>query len=294
MKKNFLLSVLFSFACATTTTPAPVVASPPADAPDIVLPGGTGAAALSVIRVGHATVLVDFDGEVVLTDPWFTESSQYHHGEPLGMSLASLPKLAAVVISHEHYDHFDIDAFTAYPDKSVPFFVVPGLAEKVRKAGFQNVRELAAWESATAGSLTLTAAPGEHSVAEVTYVLSGKGRTVYFGGDTKRIPALDELPRRFPKIDLVLLPVNGLTVMGKQVVMSADEAAQLTQTLHASVAVPTHYAYHGGRIKEAVILSYDGTAERYATEAARLSPDTQVRILSPGQRLRIRSTETAK
>ena len=47
----------------------------------------------------------------------------------------------------------------------------------------------------------------------------------------------------------------------------------------------------GGRIKEAVVLSYKGTAERFVSETARLSPETQVRILAPGQRLRIRSAE---
>lgn len=287
MKKTTSILALFLFA-ACATTPAPVVSSPPADAPDIVLPAEGAAAPLSVVRIGHATVLLDFDGEFVLADPWFTESSQYHHGEPLGMSLSSLPKLSAVLVSHEHYDHFDIDAFSAYPDKDVPFFVVPGIADKARKAGFRNVRELQAWQSATTGSLTITAAPGEHSVAEVTYVLAGKGRTVYFAGDTKLIAALDELPRRFPKIDLALLPVNGLKVFGKEVVMSADEAAQLTRALRPRVAVPMHYAYHGGRIKEAVILSYNGTAERYVAEATKLAPETQVRILSPGQRLRIR------
>jgi L-ascorbate metabolism protein UlaG (beta-lactamase superfamily) len=144
MNRTLLPMILLCAACATT--PAPVVSSPPADAPEIALPADGAAAPLAVIRVAHATVLVDFDGEVVLTDPWFTESAQYHQGEPLGLSLSSLPRLAAVVVSHGHYDHFDIDAFKAYPDKDVPFFVVAGLAEKVRAAGFRRVRELAPWE----------------------------------------------------------------------------------------------------------------------------------------------------
>jgi L-ascorbate metabolism protein UlaG (beta-lactamase superfamily) len=33
---------------------------------------------------------------------------------------ADLPPLAGVVVSHGHYDHFDLDAFAAYPDKAVP------------------------------------------------------------------------------------------------------------------------------------------------------------------------------
>ena len=73
--------------------------------------------------------------------------------------------------------------------------MVPGLAQKARDAGFHNVRELSPWQSATVGALTITAAPGQHSVTEVTYVLQGKGRTVYFAADTKLIPALqNDLP----------------------------------------------------------------------------------------------------
>jgi L-ascorbate metabolism protein UlaG (beta-lactamase superfamily) len=80
---------------------------------------------------------------------------------------------------------------------------------------------------------------------------------VYFGGDTKLIPALEgDLPRRFPIVDLALLSVNGLQVRGQQVVMTDAEAAKLAGALHAAVAVPIHYMFRGG-----TILSYHGTAE---------------------------------
>lgn len=63
---------------------------------------------------------------------------------------------------------------------------------------------------------------------EITYVLQGGKRTVYFGGDTLAIPELRELPGRFGHFDLALLPVNGLCIRpvnGQQVVMNATQAA---------------------------------------------------------------------
>ncbi len=205
-----------------------------------------------------------------LTDPWFTETEEYRHGEPLGIGLADLPKLTAVISSHAHYDHFDIDAFAAYPDKSVPFFVAPGMAAAARKVGFTNVHELAPWQSATAGTLTITAAPGAHGVEEVTYVVQGKGDSVYFGGDTELIPPLEtELPKRFPVIDLKLLSVNGLHAGGTQVVMTDQEAAKLAGELHAAVAVPIHYKFRGGIIADTFIPSYHGTAEGFLEAATR-------------------------
>jgi L-ascorbate metabolism protein UlaG (beta-lactamase superfamily) len=273
-----------------TPTPAPVAATRPPDAPParVVSTAQPLPANLAVTRIAHATVLLDFDGEQVLTDPWFTETEEYHHGEPLGLSLAQLPKLTAVVASHGHYDHFDVEAFAAYPDKAVPFFVAPGMAAAAHKAGFTNVQELAPWQSARAGSLTVTAAPGEHGVFEVTFVIQGKGDTVYFGGDSKLISALEEdLPKRFPVIDLALLSVNGLQVHGKQVVMSDQEAAKLAGELHAAVAVPTHYMFRGGAVSEK-FLSYHGTPGGFAQAAKTLAPGTDARILAPGERLEIR------
>lgn len=291
MTKHATISLtLLLSACATT--PAPVRGGEPPDALTIEL-AGEPAAPLTLTRVAHASVLLDFDGDIVLTDPWFTESSQYHHGEPLGVALDELPHLRAVVASHGHYDHFDIEAFAAYPDHDVPFFVAPGMAEDARDAGFTNVHELDPWEEGHAGPITITAAPAEHGVPEVTFVLEGKGNTVFFGADTLRIAALDEVAERFPQIDLALLPVNGLRAVGNQVVMSADEAAELTAVLHPSVAVPIHYAFRGGWFTENVILSYEGTPRAFTRAARRRAPETRAVVLQTGQELVLRHDEAA-
>ncbi len=44
---------------------------------------------LAITRVCHACVLIELNGTRVLTDPWFTERSGYHRGEPLAMSVGS-------------------------------------------------------------------------------------------------------------------------------------------------------------------------------------------------------------
>ncbi len=206
----------------------------------------------------------------VLTDPWFSEKTHYHHGEPLGLSLAQLPRLTAVVASHEHDDHFDIETFAAYPDKALPFFVGPNMVDTARAAGFTNVRELRPWESATVGPLTITAAPAAHKEPEVTLVIQANGATVYFGGDTRLIPELDELPKRFPSVQLALLSVNGLRVLGEQVVMNTEQAAEFAGRIGAELAVPIHYRFHGSWFTDSVVLTCDGTPERFvaATQAA--------------------------
>src|SRR5215470_4332548 len=243
---------------------------------------------LTVTRVTHACVLLDFAGQRVLTDPWFSERRGYYRGEPLAFSPGGLPQLAGVLVSHGHYDHFDMAAFAAYPDRSVPFVVKRGLAARVRAAGFANVTEVDPWEQASPGGLRVTAAPAKHSVPEVSFIIEAAGQSVFFGGDTLRIAELDEVARRYPRIDLALLPVNGLAIrpaFNRQVVMTAEQAAGLAAVLQARFAVPIHYRYTAGPIRDRLLLKYDGTPERFAEALSTAAPAVQAKILEPGEPL---------
>jgi L-ascorbate metabolism protein UlaG (beta-lactamase superfamily) len=274
----------YSFMFATPIA-APIIAGPPGIVTPVLVPGTAVASPLGVTRVAHASVLLDFDGVRVLTDPWFTQKWHFHQGEPLGMALADLPPLDLIVATHAHYDHFDIDALAAYPHKDVPFLVGPDMADAARRAGFTNVHELVPEQVWRHGPLTVTGVAARHKVPELTFMIQAKGRTVYFGGDTLLIPELRELPKRFPDIDLALLSVNGLSVMGRPVVMSAEEAAELAQVLRAKVAVPIHYRFIGSWFTDTFILSRNGTPERFVAATKRMAPNVQVRVLDPGQKL---------
>ncbi len=280
------LAVSFFFA---PLEPAPVRTGVAPAARSVALrtsPSGVKAG-FSVTRIAHASVLLDFGNAKVLTDPWFSEKLHYHHGEPLAMSVEQLPQLTAIVASHAHYDHFDIETMARYPHKAVPFFVGPDMAEAARAAGFTNVRELKPWEAVTVGPLTITAAPASHKVPEITFLIQANGSTVYFGGDSKLIPELRELPQRFPSIQLALLSVNGLRVLGEQVVMNAEQAAELAGLIGAEVAVPIHYRFKGSWFTDSFILSYDGTPERFLDAVKKMAPRTKAIVLEPGQALHL-------
>jgi len=54
----------------------------------------------TVTRVAHSCVLLDFDGQRILTDPWFGEKPGYRQGEVRALaSAADLPELAGVPVS---------------------------------------------------------------------------------------------------------------------------------------------------------------------------------------------------
>src|SRR6516164_3802446 len=119
---------------------------------------------LTITRIAHSSVLIAIDGHTILTDPWFSEKPGYYHGEPYGIALAALPKLSGVVVSHDHYDHYDMPAFAAYPDKDVPFAVIAGIGTVARAVGFSSVAELQPWQTVQLGDVRVTATPGAHSV----------------------------------------------------------------------------------------------------------------------------------
>ncbi|WP_290056617.1 MBL fold metallo-hydrolase [Amycolatopsis solani] len=244
---------------------------------------------LAVTRIAHACQLIELGDLRILTDPWFTEKATYHQGERVAVPVSALGRLDAVVISHEHYDHCDLDALLAGGlDPATPL-VGPGTVTAIAKAkGFTTLHTVEAWESARVGDLTVTATPGQHGVHEVTFVLQAGGRTLFFGGDSLRVPELDQIPDRLGPVDLTILPTNGLCIRPAnlaQVVMNAEQAAELTAVLRPTLAIPHHYAFHSGYLGDRLITKGDQDPRHYADAVARLAPDVEVRIALPGVRV---------
>ncbi|MFF4054120.1 MBL fold metallo-hydrolase [Streptomyces chartreusis] len=234
-------------------------------------------------RIDHACQLIEFGEIRVLTDPWFTQTATYYPGQRTHLTVEELGSVDAVVVSHEHYD---LDALVAAGfDLDTPLIGPGTVAPIARSKGFRDVRAIEAWEATTVRDLTVTAAPGRHGVHEVTFVIQTGGRTVFFGGDSLRVPELDTIPERFGHIDLALLPTNGLCVRPmnlQQAVMDAEQAAGLTAVLKPTLAVPQHYAFHSGRLGDQIITKTDRDPLHYADAVARIAPEIDVRIVLPG------------
>lgn len=101
-----------------------------------------------IAHLGHATLLANLGGEHVLIDPWLPPASRDDRVAPLAVS--GLPKIAAVLISHHHFDHLHIETLLRL-DKAIPIYVpaqpadAPLVAKSdllLRHLGFADVREL--------------------------------------------------------------------------------------------------------------------------------------------------------
>ena len=157
---------------------------------------------LAVSWYGHSSALVEVDGYRVLTDPvWSRRCSPSRRVGPQRMHevpvpLEALPAVDAVLVSHDHYDHLDIDTIVGLARTQRAPFVVPlGVGAHLRKWGIPEERivELDWNESHRVGELTLVCTPARHFSGRLltrnttlwaSWVIAGPRHRAFFGGDT--------------------------------------------------------------------------------------------------------------
>ena len=228
--------------------------------------GSTQAGPGTLTFIGNATVLLEIAGITILTDPTFIHKHQQTwlggglHTTRLtdpALELADLPRLDLVLLSHFHGDHFDEIAERDL-DHSLPIVTTPQSARELAERGFIQCVPLELWESLEVSRgdnrIRITATPARHGPPLVDLVLpdvmgslleittSGFETTrIYITGDTLVIDELQEIPRRFPEIDLALLHLGGTRVLGILVSMDAAQGVEAMRIVHPDLAIPIHY-----------------------------------------------------
>ena len=86
---------------------------------------------LKTIWLGHSTILLNIDGNIIMFDPVFSASASplpfmVKRYQPPVVKLASLPKIDFIVISHDHYDHLDQGTVKHFIDASDAFLGAAG------------------------------------------------------------------------------------------------------------------------------------------------------------------------
>jgi L-ascorbate metabolism protein UlaG (beta-lactamase superfamily) len=286
----------------TQLTHLPAGLSPPPIVKGSLLPltitlGDAGLPDLTITRLTHACVLIQWGNEAILTDPWFSQKPLYHHGESLPFGVGELPDLTAVLSSMDHYDHCDIASFAAYRNRSVPFLAIKGgtMGQTARAAGFSDVRDVAGGASITIGAATFHAIPANDFAPgsfrhEQAYVIEAAGRRILFCAHHLRDRALAQVKGRFAGIDVALLGINGLRIkplLGRKMSMDPADAAQVCADLGVKVAIPIHYAFNGGWFSSTFLLSHKGNPQRFSEAVRKVAPMTTPVTLCPGQPLQI-------
>ncbi len=243
-----------------------------------------------ITMIGHASLLIEFKGARVLTDPCFSATNGFPRIlnpirlRPAAVAPEDLPPIDVIVCTHRHPDHFDIASLRRLQKSPVVFVPEPRMAEQLRKMGFHRTVVIRPWEEREAAGITVTATPaveGGQGLPQVGYVLTGDGKSIYFGGDTMIFPEIDEVGRRF-RIDVALPPISGTRVFGKQAVMAPEEAADAVVRMNARAVVPQHYDCLFG-FPASLAYEAPGSPEQFAEAVRKRGKDILVKILDPGQ-----------
>jgi N-acyl-phosphatidylethanolamine-hydrolysing phospholipase D len=251
----------------------------------------------TVTWIGHATVLVQMHGVNILTDPiWSERASPVSFAGPRrlvkpGLRFEDLPRIHAVVISHDHYDHLDIATVQRLAREHNPTFFVPlGLKSWLAHHGVTNVVEMDWWDAKEFKGLTFVCTPSQHSSGRTfsdqhlrlwsSWVVTSSDRRFFFAGDTGYAASMKEIGRRYGPFDLAALPIGGYSAYEGHHPnhVNPEEALQLFEDLQGRVMVPVHWGTFDMNREP-----FREPPDRLLKEALRRGIEERIALLTQGQ-----------
>jgi L-ascorbate metabolism protein UlaG (beta-lactamase superfamily) len=220
--------------------------------------------------VNHITFLMQFNGLNVLTDPVYSQRvSPFRSLGPKrvrapGLAFEDLPPIHLVLVTHNHYDHLDVETLLRLQQEHSPRFVTSlGNRAFLAEFGIREVDDLDWWQSvevpgasrelrsSDAAKVTLT--PAQHWSSRRPrnrnrtlwggFVVNASGRQIYFAGDTGYGGHFRDVRERFGCVDVALLPIGAYEprwFMQDQH-MNPEDAVRAHLDLNAKVSVGTHF-----------------------------------------------------
>ena len=219
---------------------------------------------LRVSFVGHATFLIQMAGRNILTDPTWSERASPvtfagpRRYNPPGIRFEDLPRIDAVLISHNHYDHMDLSTVARLWQRDRPRIVAPLGNDTVIRAHHPDIAVTALdWGDRLelASGLQAIVEPAHHWSARATndrnhalwasFVLCGGGRSLYFAGDTGFGGGrhFQGIAARHPGPDVALLPIGAYEPRWFMAPhhMNPEDAVRAFQILKARSALGFHW-----------------------------------------------------
>lgn len=217
-----------------------------------------------VTMVNHSTMLIRMAGLCVLTDPVWSNYTSPMQGlgprrtRPVGIPWADLPHIDVCLISHDHYDHFDVPTLRRLEERDHPLFVVPlGLKSLLAYHLGPNLRveEKDWWETIQLPGISICLTPAYHWSKRYRTVASSNrslwcgfwlqatgGPSIYFAGDTSRTQWFARIRQRLGAPDVALLPIGAYKPDWIRAAhTSPADAVEALCTLEAKQGIACHF-----------------------------------------------------
>jgi L-ascorbate metabolism protein UlaG (beta-lactamase superfamily) len=268
--------------------PIPVVTTPERGDDD---PHG-----LYVTWYGHSTALVEIEGRRVLVDPvWSARCSPSQLSGPKRLheppvALRDLPPLDAVLISHDHYDHLDMDSIQNLADlQAVPFLVPLGVGAHLERWGVPPTRiiELDWNERTSVAGLEFIATPARHFSGRgftrdetlwASWVIAGSRRKAFYSGDTGYFPGFAEIGAEHGPFDVTLVQIGAYGDAWPDIHMVPEDGVATHVDVRGGLMVPVHWATFNLALHD-----WAEPADRAWREAK--ARDVRLAVPRPGERV---------
>lgn len=216
---------------------------------------------LRVTFINHSTFLIQVDGINILTDPVYSYRTSPvgfagpRRYRPPGIRFEDLPPIDVVIISHNHYDHLDLDTLRRLEEEHNPR-IYAGLGNGLlfEREGLNYTRDLDWWQPVSLDDETLLwAVPGQHFSGRglddrnetlwLGFVIESPRGMIYFAGDTGYGPHFEQIYERFGPMRLSVLPIGAYKPRWfmRAAHISPLEAARAHLVLRSQTTVGSHY-----------------------------------------------------
>jgi L-ascorbate metabolism protein UlaG (beta-lactamase superfamily) len=222
---------------------------------------------ITVAWIGHATVLINFFGTWIITDPVLLEriglnvAGLFTVGPRRlvlpALTFEELPQIDLILLSHAHMDHLDIPTLRKF-HRSTPIVIAKNTLDVVEDLGFQQLYELDWGEWTKAADVRIEAlevthfgwrypwekdrSKGFHEGRSYNaYLLTKNGRSVLFGGDTAYHERFRVLKERDIPLELAIMPIGAYDPWIRAHA-SPEQALAMADQMGAYHVLPIHWS----------------------------------------------------
>ncbi len=211
---------------------------------------------------------------------------------PMPVPIEALPRVDAILISHDHYDHLDLATVRALTrSQDAPFLVPLGVGAHLDSWGVpaERIIELDWDDSVTIGALRLTATAARHFSGRAftrdralwsSWVIAGAGRRVFYTGDSGYFDGYAEIGERYGPFDASLMQIGAYDTAWPDIHMFPEDAVAAHLELRGGLLIPVHWATF-----DLALHTWSEPVDRVWREAK--ARDVALAVPRPGERIAV-------